>query len=416
MLHCLEIENFYSIREPQVLELRIAGNAPDLPERFGLIYTESSERAPKVVAFFGPNASGKSTVLRALSYLAWFVRYSFQLPIVSDQPLAAGFQGCEKFANEEAIGPTRLVAHFTGVTDFSKVEPGKLPEPAAPQCRYTYEVQFENSSGRPRVVIWESLRQWPHESGKSVRIFERKLGKDVAASKSFDIAGYQKVINNVRPNVSLVSTLAQSGHKPSMLLSQMAATVMSNVFVEKIEVSDDQVIRNYYANDPSLLEELNKNIERLDLGIQQMDLHSEINGVEAYFHHYGLTKLLPMLLESHGTRQFVRIFPLLAYALRTGGIAIVDEIDQTIHPLLLPEIIRWFHDLERNPYSAQLWMSCHNPSLLEELVKEEVYFCEKSNMGQTRIYGLQDIMSVRRSDNLYKKYMGGVYGAVPSFG
>ncbi|MEA2755595.1 MAG: hypothetical protein QOJ54_1884, partial [Aliidongia sp.] len=34
MLHRLEIENFYSIRDPQIIDLRVAGNAPPEPERF----------------------------------------------------------------------------------------------------------------------------------------------------------------------------------------------------------------------------------------------------------------------------------------------------------------------------------------------------------------------------------------------
>jgi uncharacterized protein len=53
---------------------------------------------------------------------------------------------------------------------------------------------------------------------------------------------------------------------------------------------------------------------------------------------------------------------------------------------------------------------------LEDLEKEEVFFCEKSREGETRIYGLRDVQAVRRTDNFYKKYLGGVYGAVPKVG
>jgi predicted ATPase len=136
----------------------------------------------------------------------------------------------------------------------------------------------------------------------------------------------------------------------------------------------------------------------------------------AIFQHHGLATALPVQFESHGTRAFVRIFPLLNRALITGGIAVIDELDLSIHPVVLPEIIRWFYDTERNPYNAQLWMTCQNASLLEELVKEEVFFCEKDPKGRTTVYGLQDIQAVRRSDNYYRKYLGGVYGAVPRLG
>ena len=85
MLHLLKIENFYSILEPQCIDLRVAANVPDTPGRFAPLWKGSMERAPKVVAIFGPNASGKSTVLRALSFIAWFVRDSFS--IQPDAPL-----------------------------------------------------------------------------------------------------------------------------------------------------------------------------------------------------------------------------------------------------------------------------------------------------------------------------------------
>ena len=56
---------------------------------------------------------------------------------------------------------------------------------------------------------------------------------------------------------------------------------------------------------------------------------------------------------------------------------LLDEMDASIHPIVLPEILRWFHDPKRNPANAQLWITCHNASLLDTLVKEEVLFTEK---------------------------------------
>ncbi len=125
---------------------------------------------------------------------------------------------------------------------------------------------------------------------------------------------------------------------------------------------------------------------------------------------------MPWILESHGTRSFVRYFPMVHVALATGGLAVIDEMDVSIHPLVLPEIVRWFHDPARNPNRAQLWMTCHAASLLEDLAKEEVFFCEKDSRGRTNVYGLQDIRNVRRTDNRYRKYLSGVYGAVPQIG
>jgi len=73
------------------------------------------------------------------------------------------------------------------------------------------------------------------------------------------------------------------------------------------------------------------------------------------------------------------------------------------------------YDPIRNPQNAQLWMSCHNASLLDDLIKEEVYFCEKDSRGRTRVYGLQDFNPFAGT-TILQKYLGGVYGAVPQLG
>lgn len=420
MVYGLEIENFYSVRDLQVIDLRVAENVPDIPGRFVPIHVGSKDRVPKVVTFFGPNASGKSTVLRALTFLSWFVQHSFlQLPAPGDQPPPGiGFQPCERFySRDTADQPTRLCVHFTGAVNFSE-----SAERWNDFCRYAYEVSFRSEASsdglirRPRTVVSESVRQWPSPSGKSVRVFERNERGEVAASKAFGLGGYQKVIEKVRSNASVISTLVQFDHKPSLLMRDLARTVLSNILIQKVEPNDDIVLRTAYAPNQPLLEALNRDIERIDVGIRAMRIVPGTQGPLAQFEHYGLSDPLPMHLESHGTRQFIRIFPTIAQALSIGGVAVIDEFDQSIHPSILPEIIRWFHDPARNPHDAQLWATCQAASLLEDLQKEEVFFCEKNHAGCTRIYGLRDVQAVRRTDNFYERYLGGVYGAVPNVG
>lgn len=402
MISSIEIENFYSIRQPQKLDLKIADNVPDDPMRFDRLCPETQERLPKVVSFFGPNASGKSTVLRAVVFLGWFVQQSFHLSPDAYQP-------CESFQDHEASKlSTRLAIHFGG--------PSELIASQVEQCaKYVYEVSFRNESGKPKAILSESLRRWSPTGGKSVRIFERDENGEISYGEAFGLSGYKQVTSKVRSNASLIAMLAQFDHKPSRLLQRMASSIVSNILIKELEFADDTVVR-LYAERPELVEALNREIERIDLGIRGMSIEVASGGPVARFKHEGLDGLMPMHLESHGTRQFIRIFPLLIQTLSAGGIAVIDELDLAIHPAVLPEILRWFYDPVRNPHHAQLWISCHNASLLDELVKEEVYFCEKDSRGRSRVYGLQDIQSVRRNDNFYQKYLGGVYGAVPKIG
>jgi predicted ATPase len=220
----------------------------------------------------------------------------------------------------------------------------------------------------------------------------------------------------LRPNASVLSTLAQVRHPLASRLVSAAAYLYSNIGpVYKIDTNDEMAIP-YYQADSALLERLNREISRLDVGIQSVDIAQGPSGLSVQYNHEGLSTPIPSVLESNGTRNFFHVFPIISGALQNGGVAIVDEFDAALHPLLLPEIVRWFYDPERNQLGAQLWVTCHAASLLEELVKEEVFFCEKDLNGRTAVFGLRDVQGVRRVDNYYKKYLGGVYGAVPRIG
>jgi AAA domain, putative AbiEii toxin, Type IV TA system len=404
MLYRLEIENFYSIRDPAEIDLRIADNVPDFPGRFDRLFPGSSERAPRVVSFFGPNASGKSNVLKSLAFLAWFGRESFQLQPQASLPY-------ERFNDTEAqLRPTRLAVEFSGPMDLTAT----TIDASTSYGTWRYELEMAARNGR-NCVSHEALRQKPDGKGKWTRVFERDADGEVQAGRTFGLAGYSMVTDKVRDNASLISTLAQFDHKPSLRLRDAAATINSNILVDRTETPDLDLIR-YYATNAEIVAALNREIGRIDLGIRQMRIVQTPTGPLPQFDHDGLQQPMPWILESHGTRSFVRYFPMLHVALARGGVAMVDEIDVSIHPLVLPEILRWFHDPVRNPRGAQLWMTCHAASLLEELAKEEVFFCEKDSRGRTSIYGLQDIRNVRRTDNRYRKYLSGVYGAVPQIG
>ncbi|WP_019831139.1 AAA family ATPase [Sphingomonas sp. PR090111-T3T-6A] len=402
MLFELEIENFFSIRDKQVVDLRVAANAPDLPGRFAPIWPGSAERASKVIAIFGPNASGKSTVLRALSFITWFVRDSFQLVPNSRLPY-------ERFnSNDTLDAPTRLSISFAGLSD--------LEDATSEGCRYTYSVEIGGLRDQPQHIRWEALHFWPSPSRRKVRLFERDRDGKVSAASAFGLTGFRQALEKVlRPNVSVISTLAQLKHPFATKLWEAANSVSTNILIERAEGLEDLMVR-HYADNPKLVETLNREIERIDLGIRGMRMEHGPSGPIALFMHEGHDGPMPLILESHGTRLFLRLYPFLINALETGGMAVIDELDTAIHPLVLPEILRWFHDPDRNPHNAQLWMTCHNASLLEELVKEEVLFCIKSQTGRTEVYALQDVQAVRRDENHYRKYLGGAYGALPHIG
>lgn len=111
MIRRLEIENFYSIRETQVIDLTINAGVPEEEGRFGSLHDGSGIRVPKAVAFFGANASGKSNVLKALAFLRWFLVESFETPPDGPLPIL-------RFADGNSL-PTRIRVHFDWFADLS---------------------------------------------------------------------------------------------------------------------------------------------------------------------------------------------------------------------------------------------------------------------------------------------------------
>ncbi len=406
VLYRVEVENFYSIREPQVIDLRVAASVPDIPGRFAPVWQGSEERVPKTIAIFGANASGKSTVLKIVAFLANFLLHSFAAPPTQRIML-------DRFNDANALGqPARFAVELGGLVDLSGPN-----DPGAPMCRYRYELEIGSPGSEQGRVIRESLFYWPERAGKRRALFHRREDGTVEATKPFGLGPFRASLQTVlRPNASVVSTLYQLKHPQATRIWEGVSTVISNMLIERAEVTDAQMVQNY-AQFPTQLQLLNREISRIDLGIKEVQIaQGGSGGTFLLFIHDNLEMPMPLYLESAGTRHFIKLYPMIAQVLSTGGVLLLDEIDASIHPMVLPEILRWFHDPQRNSANAQLWMTCHNASLLDTLVKEEVLFTEKDSAGRTSIYRLADIAGVRREDNFYKKYLSGVFGAVPQIG
>ncbi len=412
MFYRLEIENFYSIREKQVLDLRVGQSVKGTPEKFAPLFPGSDVRVPKVVALYGANASGKTTVLRALSFLKWFLSESL---ITNEGWWLAGFND-----EESASRPMSIAIEHSTLNGLTAEDVETLQKAGLPYSLYRYEIRVEMAEGNPKRVLREALLQKPMGKGKWVRVFERDAETGTTGSKLFPLTkAARQIADQVRSGVSLVTTLAKNvDHPAARAIVEAASNLLTNVtdtMRDKVEVNDFGVIK-YLSNFPKVVDELNDVLPRVDVGIDRFEILQTSDGPTPIFHHHGLHRPMVWLTESHGTRSFIKIFLPIALALESGSITIEDELDQALHPLLLREVVNWFYSTERNPKNAQLWMTCHSASLLEDLAKEEVVLCEKDHFGRTSIYRLADVEDVRPDQNFSKKYLSGAYGAVPEFG
>jgi len=100
--------------------------------------------------------------------------------------------------------------------------------------------------------------------------------------------------------------------------------------------------------------------------------------------------------------------------LENGGLAVIDEFENDLHPLMLEPILDLFANPETNPQGAQLIFSTHAVEVLNLLEKSQVMLVEKDSNCLSTAYRMDTVEGIRNDDNFYAKYMAGAYGAVPS--
>jgi len=120
--------------------------------------------------------------------------------------------------------------------------------------------------------------------------------------------------------------------------------------------------------------------------------------------------------ESEGTQRLYTLIAPVLDVLKNGRILIVDELDRSLHPLLVRRLVSMFHQPELNPLGAQLLFSTHDTSLLDRTLfrRDQIWFTEKDRDQASHLYPLSDF-SPRETEAWEKGYLIGRYGAVPFF-
>ena len=123
-------------------------------------------------------------------------------------------------------------------------------------------------------------------------------------------------------------------------------------------------------------------------------------------------------VESVGTLRLIKMMPVILYALSHGSSLIIDELDASLHPTIIMNIVAIFHNNEINKHGAQLIFNTHNPIYLNNrlLRRDEIKFVEKDDNGSS-IYALSDFktngeISVRKTTDYMKNYFVNRYGAI----
>jgi AAA15 family ATPase/GTPase len=124
---------------------------------------------------------------------------------------------------------------------------------------------------------------------------------------------------------------------------------------------------------------------------------------------------LKLAEESDGTRRLLEYLPALNSLINNSNTFIIDEIERSIHPLIVKELIEKFSKDENT--KGQMIFSTHESNLLDQEIfrTDEIWFTEKNVLGSSKLYSLSDFKEHNTID-IRKGYLNGRYGAIPFLG
>ena len=119
--------------------------------------------------------------------------------------------------------------------------------------------------------------------------------------------------------------------------------------------------------------------------------------------------------ESDGTQRLIDLFPMLIHLARGNAVYVIDEIERSLHSLLMKKLFDYFLNNTKNTnLKSQLIATTHEVFLLDIkdiFRKDEIWFVEKDKHGQSVLYSLANT-DVENLD-LTAGYLNGRFGAIP---
>lgn len=124
--------------------------------------------------------------------------------------------------------------------------------------------------------------------------------------------------------------------------------------------------------------------------------------------------------ESRGTVAALSFFSLALRQLSRPTVTLIDEIDTSLHPALVAELVALYTDPATNPHGSQLIFTTHDVSLINQsgssnrlLQPDQIWLVEKDKDGASELFPVTEL-GIRKEENIGKNYLNGVYGATPN--
>ena len=279
--------------------------------------------------------------------------------------------------------------------------------------RYTYGYSFDN-----KKIYSEYLYHWPN--GREALIFSREDGR----YEFRENVNEQLTLSNRTPDnkLYLVSSndwnLPQTENAYKWFLEKLT-------FLMEEEPATSETVAQIISGDEKKARIL-KELLLADLGITDVTVKNisgkppVISTTHRIINENGAVEYFQLLMdqESSGTQRFFARIGGWLQALENGALLVVDEIEDSLHPLLTKRLIEMVQDNSVNQNGAQILFTTHDAMLLDLnfLRRDQIWFADKDEKTcATELYSLASF-SPRKGENVRKGYLQGRFGAIPFIG
>lgn len=406
MIVNFSIQNFGSIKDKQTLSFE-ADASKHLEDTY-VVHT-AGKRLLKLALIYGANASGKTTVLKALDFLRDLV-----------------------------VNPKEIKYHSLKFSPFlfdkkTILEPSFLSiEFIQNNICYLYEVEFTHQSILSEKLISGEVIVYSRETSVEKLLTEISFSDKIVISdnekKTLEIntlynntvlGGYLKTNVDIDILKEVVNWF-KFCLKPIILshtnLDNFVTRNIDKGDIEKQSIIDLLLKADFHILDISIkkvmeditdysFEELSKK------GVKDL---KPIDHIEIAFKHFvnGNQYILPFELESQGTKRFYGFAGLLALLVKTPTIFPIDELESSLHPDLYTHFLLSFL---QNAQHSQLIATTHNRELLGDtdiFRNDVIWFTNKGEDCATELYSLADF-DTSAIKNFLNAYKIGKFSGVP---
>lgn len=423
MIINFSVENFGSIKEKQTLSF--LANKSDHLEDYYIIEPIKGLRLNKLALIYGANASGKTTVLKALDFLRDICTEPFD-------------KKTEKFDFEPFLFDENKPKQNTKF-ELEFVQNG---------IRYFYEVELNKN-----CIVKEKL--YAFNPNKAL-VFERRTNEEneltqiEIGTKYKNRRSLQKNLeihtlwNNtvfggfLKANIDFIELKLVSDWFNIDLYNALLTTLTprSTVtdFIEKKIINKNLILKILKKADFNITNiVINNTKKRVPKALVENSdfLIPTENGVKMEFLEYSFKEILfthkvnnktynlSLEKESDGTQRYYDLSGILGLLVFTICVLPIDELESSIHPDLFQHFLLTY--LVNGKKQSQLIATTHNREILNnrDIFRDDaIWFTDKNEDSATELYSLADFDSsvVRDTTNVLNAYKSGKLGGVPNLG